>query len=103
MSSGWRKVIESSHGTKQIEMTIEKRESITHKDRNFLGGLKAQNKKQSNFMKDCGMVSNKVLEASYAVAKILVKTKQLHTIAKCLVLPCYLEIIKIMINESAVK
>ena len=54
-------------------------------------------------MKDFSAVLNKALEASYAVAKILAKTKQPHTIAECLVLPCCREIVKIMINESAVK
>ena len=47
-------------------------------------------------------VSNKALEASYAIAKIIAKTKQPHTITESLVLS-YREIVKIMINESAVK
>ena len=47
-------------------------------------------------------VSNKALEASYAIAKIIAKTKQPHTINESLVLS-YREIVKIMINESAVK
>ena len=65
--------------------------------------LKAQNAKQLNFMKDFSTVSNKALETSYAVAKILAKTKQPHTIAECIVRPCCRKIVKIMINESAVK
>ena len=49
------------------------------------------------------MVSNKELEASYANVKIIAKTKQPDTITKSLVLSCCWEIIKIMINENAVK
>ena len=54
-------------------------------------------------MKNFSTVLNKALEASYAVAKILAKTKQPHTITECLVLPCCQEIVNIMKNESAVK
>ena len=54
-------------------------------------------------MKDFSTVSNKPLEASYAVAKFIAKTKQPHTISKSLVLACCREIVKVMINKSALK
>ena len=80
-----------------------KHDSVAHTGKNFLLHLKAQNAKKSNFMQDFSTISNKALEASYAVAKIIAKTKQPHTIAESLVLPCCREIVKIMINESAVE
>ena len=48
-------------------------------------------------------ISNKTLEASYTIAKIITKTKQPHTIIESLVLSHCQEIVKIIINESAVK
>ena len=48
-------------------------------------------------MKDFSTVSNKALEASYAVAKFIAKTKQPYTISKSLVLACCREIVKVMI------
>ena len=76
--------------------------SVARKDKIFLR-LKAENTKQWNFIKNFIQLSNKALEASYAVAKNIAKTKQPHTIGKSLVLPWCREIVKIVINENAVK
>ena len=50
--------------------------------------LKAQKAKQLNFIKYFSTATNKALEASYAIAKIIAKTKQSYTIAESLVLSC---------------
>ena len=44
-----------------------------------------------------------MLEASYAIAKIIAKTKQPRTIGESLVLSCCRETVKITINKSAVE
>ena len=52
---------------------------------------------------DYNSISDKALEASFAVAQLVAKHKQSHTTAEKFVIPCCQEIVRITIGESALK
>ena len=87
-----------------------KHESIAHKEK-FFFAFESTERKAIDFIKNLITVSYKAFEASYAVVKNIAKTKFSFamlakfgfTIGKSLVLPCWQEIVKIIINKSVVK
>jgi hypothetical protein len=64
--------------------------------------LKELNEQKGSFYKQASIPSNALL-ASYKVAHRIAKCKMLHTIAKELILPAAVDMVNIMIGESAGK
>jgi hypothetical protein len=68
----------------------------------FSRKLKELNQQKCSFYKQASIPSN-VLLASYKVVHTIEKCKKSHTIAKELILPVAIDMVNIMINESAGK
>lgn len=49
------------------------------------------------------MVSEKALEASYHVAKLIARQKKTHTIGETLIKPACMEIVRLMLEPNEVK
>ena len=73
------------------------------KNKDYLQRLLSQNKKQACFMKSSFTVSEKALEASYHVAKLIAsQKKKKETIGKTLLKPACLEIVRLMLGSKEV-
>ncbi|XP_023226698.1 zinc finger BED domain-containing protein 5-like [Centruroides sculpturatus] len=78
-----------------------KHSSLSSKDVNYFRRLLEQNQKQAAFMTTTVCVSDKVQEASYKVAELIVKAKKPHTIAETLLMPACKEMVKIVLGSEA--
>ncbi|XP_067131376.1 SCAN domain-containing protein 3-like [Centruroides vittatus] len=78
-----------------------KHSSLLNKDVNYFRQLLEQNRKQAAFMTTTVCVSDKVREASYKVAELIVKAKKPHTIAETLLMPVCKEMVKIVLGSEA--
>lgn len=78
-----------------------KHSSLLSKDVNYFRRLLEQNKKQVTLMTTSVRVSQKVQEASYKVAELIVKAKKPHTIAETLLMPACKEMVKIVLGLEA--
>jgi predicted transcriptional regulator len=77
--------------------------SVVSKSRdNFSRKLKELNQQKGSFHKQASIPSNALL-ASYKVAHRIAKCKKLDTIAEELILPAAVDMVNIMITESARK
>jgi hypothetical protein len=77
--------------------------SVVSKSRDFFSRkLKDLNQQKGRFYKQASIPSNALL-ASYKVAHRLVKCKKPHTIAEELIIPAAVDMVNIMIGESAGK
>jgi hypothetical protein len=61
--------------------------SLALKDANYFRRLVEQSKNNANFVTSLVKTSDKILEASYKVAELIVKAKELHTVAESLIRP----------------
>ncbi|GFS83437.1 protein FAM200B [Nephila pilipes] len=61
--------------------------SCANKDKQYFKRCLEQNKKQKKFMKSAVTVSEKALEASYHVAKLIARQKKPHTVDETLIKP----------------
>lgn len=77
--------------------------SHANEDRQYFKRCLEQNKKQKIFMKSAIMVSEKALEASYHVAKLIARQKKPHTIGETLIKPACMEIVRLMLGPNEVK
>lgn len=77
--------------------------SCVKKDIQFFQRRLDQNKKQKQFMKSAVTVSEKALEASYLVAKLIAQQKKPHTIGETLIKPACMEIVRLMLGPNEVK
>ncbi|GFS79736.1 zinc finger BED domain-containing protein 5 [Nephila pilipes] len=76
--------------------------SCANKDKYFKKCLE-QNKKQKKFMKSVVTVSEKALEASYHVAKLIALQKKPHTVGETLIKPACMEIVRLMLGPNDIK
>ncbi|GFT55863.1 SCAN domain-containing protein 3 [Nephila pilipes] len=79
------------------------RPSCANKDKQYFKRCLEQNKKQKEFMKSVVTVSEKALEASYHVAKLIARQKKPHTVGETLIKPACMEIIRLMLGPNEVK
>ncbi|GFS45288.1 SCAN domain-containing protein 3 [Nephila pilipes] len=77
--------------------------SCANKDKQYFKRCLEQNKKQKKFMKSAVTVSEKALEASYHVAKLIARQKKPHTVGKTLIKPACMEIVRLMLGPNEVK
>ncbi|XP_067122763.1 zinc finger BED domain-containing protein 5-like, partial [Centruroides vittatus] len=77
-----------------------KHSSLLNKDVNYFRRLLEQNRKQAAFMTTTVCVSDKVQEASYKVAELIVKAKKPHTIAETLLMPACKEMVGIVLVQK---
>lgn len=77
--------------------------SHANKDKLYFQRQLEQNKKQKLFMKSIVTVSEKALEASYHVAKLIALPKKPHTISETLITPACMEIVRLMLGANEVK
>lgn len=77
--------------------------SQANEDRQYFKRRLEQNKKQKIFMKSAVTVSEKALEASYHVAKLIARQKKPHTIGETLIKPACMEIVRLMLGPNEVK
>ncbi|GFT47571.1 zinc finger BED domain-containing protein 5 [Nephila pilipes] len=73
------------------------------KDKQYFKRYLEQNKKQKTFMKSAVTVSEKALEASYHVAKLIARQKKPHTVGETLIKPACMEIVRLMLGPNEVK
>ncbi|XP_067131373.1 zinc finger BED domain-containing protein 5-like [Centruroides vittatus] len=78
-----------------------KHSPLLNKDVNYFRQLLEQNRKQAAFMTTTVCVSDRVQEASYKVAELIVKAKKPHTIAETLLMPVCKEMVKIVLGSEA--
>ncbi|GFT09902.1 zinc finger BED domain-containing protein 5 [Nephila pilipes] len=79
------------------------RPSCANKDKQYFKRCLEQNKKQKEFMKSVVTVSEKALEASYHVAKLIARQKKPHTVGETLIKPACMEIIRLTLGPNEVK
>ncbi|GFS70131.1 SCAN domain-containing protein 3 [Nephila pilipes] len=72
--------------------------SCANKDKQYFKRCLEQNKKQKKFMKSAVTVSEKALEDSYHVAKLIARQKKPHTVGKTLIKPACMEIVRLMLG-----
>lgn len=89
--------------SKLIRHLNSKHSSCSKKDKQYFQRLLSQNVKQKQFMKSSITVSDKALEASYHVAKLIARQKKPHTIGETLIKPACMEIVRIMLGPDEVK
>ncbi|GFT07327.1 zinc finger BED domain-containing protein 5 [Nephila pilipes] len=77
--------------------------SCANKDKQYFKRCLEQNKKQKKFMKSVVAVSEKALEASYHVAKLILRQKKPHTVGETLIKPACMEIVRLMLGPNEVK
>ncbi|XP_051785374.1 zinc finger BED domain-containing protein 5-like [Erpetoichthys calabaricus] len=77
--------------------------SYAKKDKQYFQRRLEQNQKQKQFMKSAVTVSEKALEASYHVAKLIACQKRPHTIGETLIKPACMEIVRLMLEPNEVK
>ncbi|GFS77663.1 zinc finger BED domain-containing protein 5 [Nephila pilipes] len=77
--------------------------SCANKDKQYFKRCLEQNKKQKKFMKSAVTVSEKALEASYHVAKLIARQKKPHTVGETLIKPACVEIVRLMLGPNEVK
>ncbi|GFT72668.1 SCAN domain-containing protein 3, partial [Nephila pilipes] len=77
--------------------------SCAIKDKQYFKRYLEQNKKQKKFMKSAVTVSEKALEASYHVAKLIARQKKPHTVGETLIKPACMEIVRLMLGPNEVK
>ncbi|GFT75459.1 zinc finger BED domain-containing protein 5 [Nephila pilipes] len=77
--------------------------SCANKDEQYFKRCLEQNKKQKKFMKSVVTVSEKALEASYHVAKLIARQKKPHTVGETLIKPACMEIVRLMLGPNEVK
>ncbi|GFT40704.1 zinc finger BED domain-containing protein 5 [Nephila pilipes] len=77
--------------------------SCANKDKQYFKRCLEQNKKQKKFMKSAVTVSEKALEASYHVAKLIASQKKPHTDGETLIKPVCMEIVRLMLGPNEVK
>ncbi|XP_057658441.1 protein FAM200B-like [Diorhabda carinulata] len=73
------------------------------KDISYFQRLLAQNLKQKKFMMSTVSVSDKALEASYYIAKLIAREKKPHTIGEKLIKPACMEIVRVMLGPKEVQ
>jgi hypothetical protein len=77
--------------------------NVVSKSRNYFSRkLKVLNQQKGSFYKQASISSNPLL-ASYKVARRIAKCMKPHTIAEELILPAFIDMVNIMISESAGK
>ncbi|GFT70760.1 zinc finger BED domain-containing protein 5 [Nephila pilipes] len=77
--------------------------SCANKDKQYFKRCLEQNKKQKKFMKSAVIVSEKALEASYHIAKLIARQKKPHTVGETLIKPACMEIVRLMLGPNKVK
>ncbi|GFT35546.1 protein FAM200B, partial [Nephila pilipes] len=77
--------------------------SCSNKDKQYFKRCLEQNKKQKKFMKSAVTVSEKALEASYHVAKLIARQKKPHTVGETLIKAACMEIVRLMLGPNEVK
>ncbi|GFU37695.1 protein FAM200B, partial [Nephila pilipes] len=77
--------------------------SCANKDKQYFKRCLEQNKKQKKFMKSAVTISEKALEASYHVVKLIVRQKKTHTVGETLIKPACMEIVRLMLGPNEVK
>ncbi|GFT90396.1 zinc finger BED domain-containing protein 5 [Nephila pilipes] len=77
--------------------------SCANKDKQYFKRCLEQNKKQKKFMKSAVTVSEKALEASYHVAKLIARQKKPHTVGETLIKPACMKIVRLMLGPNEVK
>ncbi|GFS40636.1 SCAN domain-containing protein 3, partial [Nephila pilipes] len=77
--------------------------SCANKDKQYFKRCLEQNKKQKKFMKSAVTVSEKALEASYHVAKLIARQKKPHTVGETLIKAACMEIVRLMLGPKEVK
>ncbi|GFT41792.1 zinc finger BED domain-containing protein 5 [Nephila pilipes] len=77
--------------------------SCANKDKKYFKRCLEQNKIQKKFMKSAVTVSEKALEASFHVAKLIARQKKPHTVGETLIKPACMEIVRLMLGPNEVK
>ena len=85
---------------KLIRHLKTKHSTYSGKDKDFFQRILSQNKKQKHFMKSTFTVSEKAVEASYHVAKLIAQQKKPHTIREELIKPACLEVVGLMLGQK---
>ncbi|XP_056645804.1 zinc finger BED domain-containing protein 5-like [Diorhabda sublineata] len=80
-----------------------KHPNCAKKDISYFQRLLAQNLKQKKFMMSTVSVSDKALEASYYIAKLIAREKKPHTIEEKLIKPACMEIVRVMLGPKEVQ
>ena len=70
------------------------------KDKDFFQRIWSEKKKQKQFMKSTFTVTEKAVEASYQVAKLIARQEKPHTIGEELIKPACLEIVGLMLGQK---
>ena len=86
--------------SKLIRHLKTKHSTYSGKDKDFFQRIWSQNKKQKQFMKSTFTVTEKAVEASYQVAKLIARQKKPHTIGEELIKPACLEIVGLMLGQK---
>uniref|UniRef100_A0A8C4XEM1 HAT C-terminal dimerisation domain-containing protein n=1 Tax=Erpetoichthys calabaricus TaxID=27687 RepID=A0A8C4XEM1_ERPCA len=76
--------------------------SYAKKDKQYFQRRLEHNQKQKQFMKSAVTVSEKALEVSYHVAKLIARQKRPHTIGETLIKPACMEIVRLMLGPNEV-
>ena len=74
-----------------------------HNNTNYFQRMLSQNKKQECYVKLSFTVSEKALEASYHVEKLIARQRKPHTIGESLIKPACLVIVRLMLGPKEVK
>ncbi|GFS83782.1 SCAN domain-containing protein 3 [Nephila pilipes] len=77
--------------------------SCANKDKQYFKRCLEQNKNEKKFMKSAVTVSEKALEASYHVAKLIARQKKPHTVGETLIKAACMEIVRLMLGPNEVK
>ncbi|GFS58857.1 zinc finger BED domain-containing protein 5 [Nephila pilipes] len=77
--------------------------SCANKDKQYFKRCLEQNKKMKKFMNSAVTVSEKALEASYHVAKLIARQKKPHTVGETLIKLACMEIVRLMLGPNEVK
>lgn len=94
---------ESMVPNKLIRHLNLKHPSYAKKDKQYFQRLFNQNLKQRQFMTSSVTVSDKALEASYHVTRLIARQKKPHSIGETLIKPACMEIVRIMLGPDQVK
>ena len=86
--------------SKLIRHLKTKHSTYSGKDKDFFQRILSQNKKQKHFMKSTFTISEKAVEASYHVAKLIARQKKPHTIGEELIKPACLEVVGLMLGQK---
>ena len=86
--------------SKLIRHLKTKHSTYSGKDKDFFQRILSQNKKQKHFVKSTFTVSEKAVEASYHVAKLIARQKKPHTIGEELIKPACLEVVGLMLGQK---